>query len=270
MLKYSIKDDMFSHAFSSSGWHNPTFFEWDRVTQHGDILFFTDTSVVCAPQIPSLKKYAWLIESPVVTPHAYQFVKDNPTIFDKIFTHSNEILELPNSHLVPIGGCLIDDIDISVNHGKTKLISMMYSFKRFAPGHELRYQIVNRYSDFIDIMGSGKTGVTVKKINSCKDYAFSIAIENCKKDYYFTEKIIDCFLTGTVPIYWGCPSIGKFFNLDGFFTFDTIDDLHKIIGDQNMLMDFYGEKSDILLENYERALKYKIAEDYLYLNYIKN
>ena len=32
---------------------------------------------------------------------------------------------------------------------------------------------------------------------------------------YFTEKLLDCFLTRTVPVYWGCPDIYEYFDLDG-------------------------------------------------------
>ena len=45
------------------------------------------------------------------------------------------------------------------------------------------------------------------------------------KDYYFTEKLLDCFLSGTIPIYWGCPSIGDFFNTKGMIIFDDLLEL---------------------------------------------
>ena len=32
---------------------------------------------------------------------------------------------------------------------------------------------------------------------------FSVCIENDVYDTYFTEKILDCFATGTIPIYKG-------------------------------------------------------------------
>jgi len=44
---------------------------------------------------------------------------------------------------------------------------------------------------------------------------FSITLENSIEKDYFTEKIIDCFCTKTIPIYIGCPNIGDFFDTDG-------------------------------------------------------
>ena len=267
--KLSIKDRLFSHAFSSSNWFKPTHFEWDFKSVDGDILFFTDNNASEVKNYQNIKKYMWLVESPFVTPSAYEYVYNNWKQYDKIFTHSKRILERPNAYLLPIGGCHLDENEISYEYEKTKLVSMMYSSKRFAPGHDIRFQIANTLNDVVSLMGSGNTGVHLKKkINSCKDYAFSIVIENCKEDYYFTEKIIDCFLTGTIPIYWGCPSIGNFFNKSGFITFDTLDEITEIVKNKQYLLDFYIKNMYSIIENYNAALKYKIAEDYLWETYL--
>jgi hypothetical protein len=58
---------------------------------------------------------------------------------------------------------------------------------------------------------------------------FSIIIENSKEDYMFTEKLIDCFLTGTIPIYYGCPSIGLFFNDKGILHFNNYKECIDIL-----------------------------------------
>jgi hypothetical protein len=129
--KISIIDNLFSHAHSSSNWFKPTFFEWDFKNVNGDILFFTDNDLHKVNLYSNIKKYAWLVESPVVTPQAYNYIYKNWNKFDKIFTHSKTILEKPNACLLPIGGCHIDENDMSYKHEKNKLVSMMYSFKRF-------------------------------------------------------------------------------------------------------------------------------------------
>ena len=93
-----------------------------------------------------------------------------------------------------------------------------------------------------------------RKVDALKDYMFSICVLPSKVDYYFDEKLIDCFLTGTIPIFWGCPSIGKFFDTRGMLIFDTLEeciDLLKKINTEtyyNMLP--YAQK------NFEEAKKY--------------
>ncbi len=52
MRKMSIKDSLFSHAYSSSGYNKPSYFEWDRKNQHGDVIFLTDSHVFEVDTIP--------------------------------------------------------------------------------------------------------------------------------------------------------------------------------------------------------------------------
>jgi len=41
------------------------------------------------------------------------------------------------------------------------------------------------------------------KIETISNYKFCICAENVEYDGYVTEKIIDCFIAGTIPIYFG-------------------------------------------------------------------
>ncbi len=84
---------------------------------------------------------------------------------------------------------------------------------------------------------------------------FSITIENSKEDYMFTEKLIDCFLTGTIPIYYGCPSIGNFFNSNGIIMIDSLEDLSTILPTLNE--ELYNNMRPYIEENYKTAQQYK-------------
>lgn len=65
-------------------------------------------------------------------------------------------------------------------------------------------------------------GEIINKKDGLLDYKFSIAIENCVESGYFTEKLTDCILTDTTPIYFGCPNIDNFFQ--GIYKFDLLND----------------------------------------------
>lgn len=54
------------------------------------------------------------------------------------------------------------------------------------------------------------------KIAFQKDYLFSMAFENELAPGYITEKIVDAFLSRTIPIYWGDPGVVKHFNREAF------------------------------------------------------
>jgi hypothetical protein len=47
-------------------------------------------------------------------------------------------------------------------------------------------------------------------------YQYSIVIENSREINYFSEKLLDCLLTKTVPIYFGCPNISDYFDTEGW------------------------------------------------------
>ena len=45
-----------------------------------------------------------------------------------------------------------------------------------------------------------------------KHIKLSIPMENQKGDGYITEKILNAFTSGAIPIYWGSSNINQFFN----------------------------------------------------------
>lgn len=71
-------------------------------------------------------------------------------------------------------------------------------------------------------------GPVADKLSFQKGYKFSIAYENSSTPGYCTEKIVDAFAAGTVPIYWGDPLIKGEFNPESFLfagDYPTIDAL---------------------------------------------
>jgi hypothetical protein len=46
-----------------------------------------------------------------------------------------------------------------------------------------------------------------------RDYAFVVSFENVKEDGYFTEKVVNPVLAGSVPVYWGWEGVKEV--LDG-------------------------------------------------------
>jgi hypothetical protein len=253
-----ILDTMFSHAKSSSWYNEPELFEWVRKYDE-DHLVITDFSLHNVDEHNNPKKYAWILESPVISPAAYEFINNNHNKFDLIFTFSKELLAISDKFiLTPLGGCWINDEDKNI-HEKSKDVSIILSSKQTTVGHRLRHSILQKYPN-IDFFGHNNP--IEKKITALKDYRFSIIIENCKEDYYFSEKLIDSFVTGTIPIYWGCPSIGEFFDTNGMLIFDTLDELDSIIN--NLNEELYTSKLDSIKHNFEEAKKYLVADNIIY------
>lgn len=49
-----------------------------------------------------------------------------------------------------------------------------------------------------------------------KKHKFAICMENNKGDYYITEKIMNGFRAGIIPVYWGASNISQYFNTRRF------------------------------------------------------
>lgn len=144
------------------------------------------------------------------------------------------------------------------------------SAKAFLPGHNIRLNFIKNSQDKIDLYGRGIKEIE-SKLDVMHDYAFCLAIENntSQDDYYFTEKLLECIVTGTIPIYYGCPNISKFFDIRGILTFNTQKELDNILDNLN------EEKYNLMLEyakaNYKKAVEnFVLDNDSLYELHLKN
>jgi hypothetical protein len=263
-----IFDRNFAHAKFTTDYQTSKHIEWDRNyqnTKDGELVILTDNCMVSSDSIKG-KKIGMLMEPRAINPHSYNYVSENNVKFDKILTYDKELLNKSDKfEFYPHCGCWIQP-ELQNVYDKTKLLSIIASNKQQTIGHRLRHQVVflnQQINADMDVYGNGYNPVK-HKIEAMKDYAFTIVIENSKTDYYFTEKLIDAFMTGTVPIYWGCPSIGDFFNLDGILVFNDLNDLLIQIND--LSLDKYNTMLEAVKENFEKAKNYLIAEDWIYNN----
>jgi hypothetical protein len=176
-------------------------------------------------------------------------------MFDLILTFDKHLLSRSTKYQRFIfGGSMLKDDEWKI-YPKTKNISIISSWKVITEGHRLRHQI-SQACPQLDLWGKGLKSFD-SKLEPLQDYHFSVVIENASYDYYITEKLIDCFATGTIPIYWGCPDIGNIFNIDGMMTFSTFDDFAKI----KLSTQRYKDMIPAIEDNFERAKAYRSTDD---------
>jgi len=72
-------------------------------------------------------------------------------------------------------------------------------------------------------------GKIKNKIIFLSNYKFSIAMENSEGQGYVSEKILDSFLAGTIPIYYGGYTIDEFINPKSFILIKNENDMLKKI-----------------------------------------
>lgn len=84
------------------------------------------------------------------------------------------------------------------------------------------FKIINKYKK-IDSMGSYCNNIgyqiqypywSQEYFNIIGQYKFIICCENTKMETYSTEKIVNPYLSGTIPIYWGSENIKNIFNIE--------------------------------------------------------
>jgi hypothetical protein len=131
------------------------------------------------------------------------------------------------------------------------------------PGHDFRLAWVDRLKDKVDVFGRGLRTMARKEEALC-DYMFSVTIENDQYETYWTEKILDCFVCGTVPVYHGAPDVGNYFNMDGVIILKDDFDPGKLS------IDLYQSMLPAIEDNFHRALKYEMMEDLIWEKYLKN
>ena len=264
--QFNLKSDTFTHLTGGNKGYSvhgkeSKYIEWVKDDSLENTFYVDDTVPYAFNDSVGGKKYAWLLESKYIKPHIVNQVRSNPQkflqTFDAIFTHNQELLELDEKFKwCPAQGFWIKEPKI---YEKTKMISMISSKKAITEGQRTRLQWVEMLGDQIDVYGRGINEIATKEEGLC-DYMFSVVIENGFYNSYFTEKILDCFATGTIPVYKGSPDIARYFNKDGIIDLSVEFEVSEEI---------YFSKMDAIKDNLERAKEYEILEDFIYLNYFK-
>lgn len=254
----------FQHAYSSTLWKHPTYFNWVK-GEKKDITFYIDSMILpgCGDKT-SKRKFAWLVESRMIVPKAIEEIKNNWELisnsYEYLFTHYKEIYDLADNFIyLPPHGYWIEEPKINT---KTKLVSMMSSSKNMGGGHQYRLDWVKKLRGKLDLYGRGFNNIN-KKEEALNDYMFSITIENDSYETYWSEKILDCFVSGTIPVYHGSPDIGDYFNMDGIIVLTDDFDVSQLTPE------LYHSKMEVIKDNYNRALQYNIIEDNIYTEWIK-
>ena len=103
------------------------------------------------------------------------------------------------------------------------------------------------------------------KIKFLSSYKFSFAMENTKGDGYVSEKIIDSFLAGTIPIYYGDYMVDEFINPKAYILVKDEHDMKKKIeyiikidNDDELYHSILSE--NIFSEDYKNIIKENLEE----------
>ncbi len=278
MQKPDIKiyDTQFAHSGQGSFGAGdlklePDFFNWYRGSaKRGDIIVITESGYHLVDTFKEPIKILMIIESPLINPDLYKALtfKKNYNKFTYILTFNKDLVKVNPEKFIwyPFGGCWILEEHRKV-YPKSKGVSIIASNKRITDGHILRHDAIKSFRDRIQgVYGNGYHFIQ-SKLEALHEFRYSIVIENDNNDAMFSEKIIDCFLTGVIPIYWGCKSIADYFNPTGVLVFNNLAELDQclITATEN----YYNNNMAAVNENFIKAAQYALPENWIWENFLK-
>ncbi len=187
----------------------------------------------------------------------YGMVERNHHKFDLVLAYDERILNIPGINAIefcPVDSWIGDNIALD----KKNQVSYLMSSKINGHDYHMRFMIMrwlekNKLDNF-DILWHRSPPRVANKDIFFANAKFNIACENQVMNNMFTEKLIDCFKTKTVPIYYGCKNVQKYFNPNGIIIFNTIEEFNEKIN--SITPTTYDELFPYIEENYELSKKY--------------
>jgi hypothetical protein len=234
---------------------------------------FVDFHNINKPLNKDTIKILYILEPPEIIPQFTQMAINMQNDFDFIFTHNEDILKAcKNSVLFEFGTTWIKE-NYSFPEKKFE-ISTLVGGKLMAPGHHLRQKLWYKQDKIINptnffLSGNMNQGIENFRNNQILgkekeplfNSQFHIVIENTKRNNWFTEKLIDCLYTKTIPIYYGSPNIGDYFDLGGMFIVDSVNDIVEVCN--SLKENTYNQMKEKIEKNYELSKKFISIEDRL-------
>lgn len=266
MVEVNIRDKNFGGEPSSCHKGVNKHVKWNFTnTPVSDTCFLTDMCLQDIHKASGVKrKVAWLLEPNAIHPHMYEWIQTNNKLFDYVLTFDEDLISKGQNYLYyPHGRCWINNYEDLKKENKVSIIA---SSKNFTEGHQLRHKVIDKFKD-IEVFGYGYNPVENKE-DSLSKYMYSITIENCRQPGYWTEKIVDCFATKTIPIFWGDDAVSDFFDPEGIIYFNSQEELGEVLEDLKVNGDAIFESKKAAVEkNFKLVETYRIPEDWMYNNY---
>jgi len=108
--------------------------------------------------------------------------------------------------------------------------------------HPFRFEFLSRFEKYgqVDIFGKSVGRPVRHKAEVAKDYKYVVCFENDLYPGYVTEKLLDAYACGTIPIYWGDLGQDSYFNRESFFNLKDFVSMDHLI--EKVLDSDYNEK----------------------------
>lgn len=255
----------------------PLYMAWDRtqVPPVGSHVWLTDSDLSRAPGLKAAGylPVGWILEGRSLRSDPYDYVEAHNDAFEAIVTRDSVTLTLPNAVEYIRGGTRIApgewrrDNDLKNYDNNESEVSIVASDKHTTVGHQMRHRLIEHFGDRIDAYGPSYVPLPEgRKVHALAPYKFSLAIESGQNEG-ITEHLIDCLLTGTVPIYYGAPT-HVLFDAFGIIQVSSFEQAVQRIGEvlEEPQANYY-DRIYAIERNFMAAHDFTLVEDWLYRRY---
>lgn len=186
-----------------------------------DLVIYMDRPRV-EPDVPGASKVLILYEPPLILPDNWDEAYHDQ--FSRVLTWDDRltIRKKYDKHNFTVDWCDRWPCEKSRGNFFTHKLAVMIQTAKNIPGslYEKRIELIQWFKDNaifdLDLYGRGwdirhvpfYKGTTNHKLQTYSNYKFAITFENTDTAVgYISEKILDAFMAGIVPVYWGAPNI---------------------------------------------------------------
>jgi len=227
---------------------------------------------------PGIKLFFIHFEEPLRNSKPSNEVIKDAHLFDLIFTVDRNIANVvPHAYWAPLAECwtngsmkCVDQIDRTAEAKEKEFSVSFNSTSKMGRGgiYQIRKDIWEA-SDKINIpirffdsnespIGDGHPKLPQTNVFQISDKIilyksmFNICPEN-NDDENFSQRLIDCFINRTIPIYRGYKNIEEHFNIDGMILVkDGEDAISKI---NQLTPEYYNERLSAIEDNYNKCIE---------------
>lgn len=255
-----------------NGWSEDGVYEWlktslEETNLHMNLLI---DNTVLSENHDNENSYGVLIESPdILEWYHRRLFSSGETFFDRLtnkmlhgnhrfkrlYTFDKRYEGIPNTTI--IGQTCYPSVQPEkqdlYSDQKNNLLTFITTNKTLTDLHRFRVELANYMIGInIPVFGHGYKSIACKS-EVLKNSMFCVAIENGIYRGYHTEKVMDCFVTGCVPIYIGDPDIGEHYDTRGMIIYKTPQEMIDM--GINVSVDLYQKMLPYVKRNFDIATK---------------
>lgn len=222
VLKYWDQPDLMRQTPRGKGEWDGVRFTQSPVADADLVLVLSRVPETVRLSVPLGRLWCLVQEPPV---KAYDFLETGFRCFDRVITQDSRLQGARFFHHQPAVpwwvGRSYEQLSAQDVPVKDSALVWVTSNARRNPGHQLRMTFLDAVRDCLPISLFGKGFHPIEdKWDVLSPAKYALAIENHSGPWYWTEKLADCFLSWTLPFYWGCTNIAEYFPEEAMICID--------------------------------------------------